>query len=672
MKLSKRLQTFRIWSVGSKLFLTFFAGIVTFVAIVGGLSYLISKSIITDQAQSSFGQTIEKTGEMVSLSLDNVANASKKLAVNATLIDRVQSLAQSSDIAARTEWMTKIMEEFRGIKAESSMIARVSIVYEGGGVHSDGKGISADAYKAEWYEKAKQANGQPIWLAPEAGGQAFVKTNDNYKQPPSIALARLIRNTKSGADVGVAIFEVKMDSLAEKLQGVKGANLFIADGSNRYVYSGDEQDIGQPTGHDALVSGKTGSMLLSSYGLEASGWTLAGEIPLKELTKDTGRIALVTVLCAIGAAVFAAFIGWLIIRDVAKPVLAITRLLQAAANGDLTGRAKVTKRRDEIGQLNLLYNEMVSKMGQLISETVDSAGAVLETATSLEKASRGNSTSTSHIMHSTKEIEGGALQLAADAERGMGLAEAIEGNVRQVIDSNAEMEMRAGEVRRAGSEGREHLTRLTNTTGKVEQSTQALNAKLKQLESQTSTIAEIVQQLERQSKQTNILALNASIEASRAGAAGKGFQVIASEMSGLANESIAQLVKIGDWMRSMTEDIRGAAAEMNRAAPLFQEQFQAIATTESLFGEVNDRMEAFSGSLETATERIREMTTAQHSLQQTILNVVSVSEQSSASVQEVASMTAEQAEISDKLVGLAQGLEKLAEKLNNLLVRFRI
>ncbi|MBB6633701.1 methyl-accepting chemotaxis protein [Cohnella thailandensis] len=672
MKLGKWVQSRVSLSVGSKLFLTFFAGIVAFVAIVGGLSYEISKSIITDQAQSSFGQTIEKTTDMVGMSLDTVANASKKLALNSEFTQSVQSLTTETDVATRTALTKKTMEIFRSIKAESPSISRVSIVYEGGGVHSDGKGVSATAYQAEWFERAKQANGQPIWLSPVGEGESFVKTNDNYKQEPSIALARLIRNTLSAADIGVVVIEVNLEALSELLRGVAGADLFIADSGNRYVYSGDMAQIGQATGYDVLESRAVGRNLLAVHELSDTGWTLAGAIPLKELTKDTDRIAFVTIACAIAAALFAALIGWVIIRQVARPILAITKLLQGAANGDLTGRAEETNRRDEIGQLNVHYNEMVSRMGHLISETVESAGAVFETATSLEKASRGNSSSTNHIMLSTKGIAEGALLLAADAERGVELAEGIANNVRAVVDANSEMGERAYEVQRVGNEGRRHLNRLTGTTESVEQATQALNEKLTLLESQTSTIADIVEQLGRQSRQTNILALNASIEASRAGAAGKGFQVIATEMSSLANDSVAELVKVADWMHTMTADIRSATEEMNRAKPLFQEQFQAIAMTEGLFGEVNERMEAFIGSLESATGRIQEMTEVQHALQQTIMNVGSVSEQSTASAQEVASMTSEQAIISDQLVELAQGLEQLAQRLNGLLERFRV
>ncbi|WP_169732295.1 methyl-accepting chemotaxis protein [Cohnella thermotolerans] len=662
--------------MGSKLFIAFFAGIVAFVCIVGVLSYQISKGIIVKQAQTSFEETIAKTGENVVLTLDSVVSASKKLAVDKTFAQNVQQLRRSNDTSERIALAGRIADSFRSAQADSSVIGSIAVLYDGGGVTSEGKGVAGDAYQAEWVAQAVQANGQPLWLASQGEGKGFVKTNDTYKPEPSILLARLIRNPQTGEDAGVLAIEVKLKSLAAGLGGVAGASLFVLDGNGRFVYHPDYAKLAQPsgigTGEGADAGAAGGKQIVAEYPLEGTGWSLVGTVPQSLLTKDTVRIAQVTVYAAFGAAVFAALLGWAVVRMIARPVTSITKLMERAAGGDLTGRAPQSRRKDEIGKLGAHFNEMMANTSRLIRETVESAASVFETAAYVEQESRQNASSASHIADSTRGISEGAVSLAADAERGVVLAEEIMGAVGGVIEANGVMEAKAAEVRRAGEEGQLQLRNLSETTGKVEEANRAINERMAALSRQTASVAELLEQLNRLARQTNILSLNASIEASRVGALGKGFQVIAQEMGNLAKESESNLGRVAEWMQSMAGDIQGTTEEMDRAKPWFEEQFKAIVRTENLIGEVGSRMVEFEESLNETTEKIRKMNSAQQSLQETIMSVGAVSEQSTASVQEVAAMTGEQAEISSRLVEHAQRLAALSERLKELLIRFRV
>lgn len=668
------------FSVGSKLFIAFFVGIVVFVALVGSISYRISEGIITKQAKSSFSQTIAKTGDNVSMFFDNIESATKKLAVNSDFSQNVQQLIEMTDISKRNQLLKAVNESFRSIKSDSDMIASVNVIYEGGGISSEGGGISSDTYGAEWVSKVTEAGGEPIWFAPQGADSGYIKYFDTYKSEPSMMVARLLRNVKTGKEIGVLAVEVKLKSLQDSLSGVEGANLLIQDSQGRFVYNADSSKWGQASefgilqGGSATYSTSSGKQLVASEALEGTDWMLVGAIPLSLLTKDTVQIAQVTIYGAIAAAVFASIVGWAVVRMIARPITNITRLMERAAGGDLTGRApdKATRRKDEIGKLGSHFNEMMSKTGELIRETIESAAAVYETAASVEQASRSNEGSASRIAESTRNISEGSASLASDAERGVVLADQIMLGVERVIASNEDMGVKAEEVRRVGEEGQEHLHRLSTATEKVEDANRAINDRMEALSAQTASVTGLLEQLNRLARQINILSLNASIEASRVGAAGKGFQVIAQEMGGLAKESETHLGRVAEWMQSMVSDITMTTEEMDRARPLFEQQFGAIVQTERLFGQIGDRMNQFAESLQDGSEKVRQMESAQQTLQETIMNVGAVSEQSTASVQEVAAMTGEQEDISRKLVEDAQHLAKLSERLKELLVRFRV
>lgn len=679
MSILAKLNPFRRGiSVGSKLFIAFFVGIVLFVTLVGTLSYQISKGIITDQAEESFDETIDKTGDNVSMILDNIESASKKLAVDNTFSQNTQQLIELKDVSQRTKLMRTVNDSFRLAKADSNKIASISVLYSGGGLNSEGKGVAGDAYQADWVKTVIDANGQPVWFAPPGNNQGFVKVTDNYTPDATIMVARLLRNMKTGEDIGVLAVEVKLDSLQESLGGVENATLLLQDAAGKYVYNPDYSKLGQASEFGTLkddsttVSTSSGEQLVASDPLEGTEWTIVGSIPLSELTKGTAKIAQVTIYAAIAAAVFAALVGWIVVRMIARPLTNIANLMERAAGGDLTGRAQAVRRKDEIGKLSGHFNVMMSNTAELIKETIDSAAAVFETAASVEQASRSTEASASRIAESTRDIAEGSASLASDAERGVQLAEQIMGGVARVIDSNTDMELKASEVRRVGEEGQEHLRRLSESTGQVEGANRAINDRMETLSAQTESVTGLLDQLNRLARQINILSLNASIEASRVGAAGRGFQVIAQEMGSLAKESETHLGHVADWMNSMVSDITLTTDEMNKARPLFEQQFRAIVETERLFGEVGDRMNQFVESLNDGSDKVRQMEAAQQTLQETIMNVGAVSEESTASVEEVAAMTGEQADISTNLVKDSQQLAKLSERLKELLVRFRV
>ncbi|CAM3832445.1 methyl-accepting chemotaxis protein [Cohnella lubricantis] len=665
------------FSVGSKLFITFFVGIVVFVVLVGTLSYRISEGIITKQAENSFDQTIDKTADNVNMTLANIESASKKLAVDASFTQNAKQLIDLTDKSKRTQLLNAVNESFRSAKADSDKIASVTVLYDGGGFSSEGETITSDAFQADWVPTVMEAGGQPIWLAPPGNGEDFIKAKDDYTPEPMLMIARLLRNVKTGEDIGILAVEVKVESLQSSFDGIEG-DVFIQDATGKYVYHSDASKLGQPTEYADLqegaeeISTSSGQQLVASQGLEGTEWLLVGSIPLSLLTKDTVQIAQVTIYTAIAAAVFAALVGWGVVRIIARPITSIANLMERAASGDLTGRAPATRRKDEIGKLSSHFNEMMSNTGELIRETIDSAAAVFETAASVEQASRSTEASASRIAESTRDIAEGSASLSSDAESGVVLAEQIMVGVGRVIDSNADMESKAGQVRRVGEEGQEHLRSLSETTGQVEQANRAINLRMEALSEQTASVTGLLDQLNRLARQINILSLNAAIEANRVGAAGKGFQVIAQEMGGLAKESETHLGRVASWMQSMVSDITLTTDEMNKARPLFEQQFGAIKQAEQLFGDIGERMNQFTESLNDGSDKVRQMEAAQRTLQETIMNVGAVSEQSTASVQEVAAMTGEQAEISAKLVDHAKQLATLSERLKELLVRFRV
>ncbi|KWX87884.1 histidine kinase, partial [Paenibacillus riograndensis] len=171
-------------------------------------------------------------------------------------------------------------------------------------------------------------------------------------------------------------------------------------------------------------------------------------------------------------------------------------------------------------------------------------------------------------------------------------------------------------------------------------------------------------------KQTNILALNASIEAVRAGAAGRGFVVIANEIRGLADESNQSIAMVSKITEEISSRIENTVQVVGDTAPLFREQISSVRESSSIFEGVRAEMEQFIGYLNESSASITELMEYQHQLGESMASVHAVVQQTSASTEEVASMSSQQFTVSEELVALSGKLEKLAEELKQSLVSF--
>lgn len=178
--------------------------------------------------------------------------------------------------------------------------------------------------------------------------------------------------------------------------------------------------------------------------------------------------------------------------------------------------------------------------------------------------------------------------------------------------------------------------------------------------------------LQNITKQTNILSLNATIEAARAGAAGRGFMVVADEVRQLAAQSRQSIEMVGEITDKIMTEMNETVDALSAAYPLFKEQMDAVKDTNVIFASVQEQMGAFVERLGMVTGSIGDLNKSQGTLSEAMSNVSAVAEESSATSQEVASLSSEQQNISNQLVNLSGKLENVSTELKETLSRFTV
>ena len=677
-------------SVGMKLFLTFFVSFVAIVVIMGVYSYSTSKQILQEKVAGASQQMIIQAKEKLDLIFGQYESLSLQFVLDQDFHKTMLEYINAEDGSFEELFAKQDLQK----KLQSHLFTDESLYgfhfYQTDGNHvlsavstTDVNKVSEDNISREaWFQTAVQNGGKAVWIA-------TWKDGFSGHGLPTFGLIRVVRDTVTTKDSIVLLMEIKMEALHNELAKIDMGNTdekLVIDEFNQIIYAEDASMLGQSSKVNIPLDPETAATQISGSFISAdatgaerlfvfdkstdkTGWYIVGSVEVGELTRDMNRIFFLTIVMTLVAAVVAGLIGYFIIRTIGNPLKNLAVLMQKGQEGDLSVRTQV-KSRDEIGQLGDSFNRMMEQLKALVEQTSISAQEVLATSTELSVVSKKTAMSAKEISVATEQIAGGASTLAVEAEKGNELTQNIGEQMKQVVQKNLEMGQAASEVGKVSEQGIQYMAELIEKTKATEQMTRSMVEKVEKLKESTASIRKILDVMTNVTQQTNILSLNAAIEASRAGAAGKGFMVVADEIRKLADQSRESIGVVGEITETIQREIDETVAVLSEAYPLFQEQTASVKEADQIFKNVQEEMEKFIRHLDEATHSVQQLEEAQKVLSEAMANVSAVSEEASATSQEVASLTVEQLGASDGLVQLAEQLETLSKSLQESLSRF--
>ncbi|XEC93116.1 methyl-accepting chemotaxis protein [Paenibacillus tarimensis] len=680
MKLSSVSQ-----SVGSKLFLLIFSSILICVLVVGLFSYSYSKRIIERKVADSSEQTIAQTVGKLDVMLQNYEDLSLQLLFDSEIQSNLNTIINSDKVDAFThfEAVKKIETKFQNIILSNKTLAGghlIPLSEDYSGISVGGNSIMYNMVAdKDWFKEVITLEGKVLWVPTQLKGFGG-NTSDH-----TFGLARLMKSSASGQRVFVMLIEIRYSELMNQLSGLQlgeGGNYRIVDSGNNIIFTEFDEELGT-TNAVALpevseseqgslrTTNEEGQAVLAAYKkFNLMDWRLVGEIPVAELVKDAKEIKTLTWIMAGIAALIAMGIGYFVIRMIAMPLVQLRNLMNEGERGNLAVRSTLNKK-DEIGQLAGSFNQMMTQITTLVNQTNQSAQEVLHTAEELSEVSKKTAVSAKEIAVATEEIATGATSLAVEAERGADITSDLGIQMKQVNESTGQMVTSAGEVENASEQGTKYMSVLIEKTGMTEQMTRSMVEKVDKLKESTRSIRKILDVLNNLTKQTNILSLNATIEAARAGAAGKGFMVVADEIRKLADQSRQSIDVVGQITETIQREIDETVGVLSEAYPIFKEQIESVKEANQLFYTVQSQMSQFIHRLDSVTESIQVLDRSQTVLTEAMENVSGVAEESSATSEEVASLSNEQLNISEGLVTLSNKLESVSKQLKDSLSRFQ-
>ncbi|MEO4046712.1 methyl-accepting chemotaxis protein [Pseudomonas sp. CAU 1711] len=339
---------------------------------------------------------------------------------------------------------------------------------------------------------------------------------------------------------------------------------------------------------------------------------------------------------SIGLALLATFAGlllmWLTARGVTRPILGVAAMLQniASGEGDLTRRLEYAKH-DELGELAGWFNRFLDKLQPIIA---DVKRTVQDARSTADQSAAIASQTSDGMQQQFREVE----QVATASQEMSATAHDVANNAAQAAEA----------ARGADAATREGLAVIDRTTLSIEQLASELNAAMHEVESLASSseqIGSVLEVIRAIAEQTNLLALNAAIEAARAGEAGRGFAVVADEVRNLAKrtqDSVEEIRQVIENLQSGTRDVVGSMHSSHKQAQgsveLVEQAVAALRRIGDAVGVINDMN----------------------------LQIASAAEEQSAVAEEVNRNVASIRDVTEALSGQADESARVSQSLNSL------
>lgn len=682
---SKNIQKGKIFStLRSKLILSFLVPIICIV-ILGTVSFNQAGTAIRDNYEKSLGQALNMTGEYLSLGLSAAEDTAIQY-INDSNILRYFSNYYNNDTTEVVKGISDINSSFISKAMTDKFIGNIYALSDNVQSISTSKIDENQIYDefllTDWGKYVSENKRKTLWLGKDEYLDKKLGTSSN-----SYAL-RLIRHFN---DVdGILVIDIKTDEIKKTLN-----NLEFGEGSILAFISSDKKElisdksiisdelifVNQDFYQEAFSSDQiNGSKyvnyndkpyLFMYYKIGDSNAMLCSLIPKNIITSQANGIKHVTGVIVIFASIIAVSSGLFISHGIDSTLKKIISKLKDAAKGDLTVSFQ-TKGAKEFKNLTEEIQNTFANMKNLIGHVKALSSSVSASSLNVDQTSELFLKSSTDISASMIEIENGIMQQAKDAEESLLQMDNLSNKIIKVSNNTKEISFITDTTKKSVVEGTKTTDRLNQQSKSTIEITIDIINKIENLASDSGSIGKIIDTINEIADQTNLLSLNASIEAARAGDAGRGFAVVADEIRKLAEKSKAsvyEIKKIIDKIQNNTESTVQTAKQVEKVMML---QDEAVKNTLDSFEEINNNVSDLVIYLKEIADNVDNMDGARSSTLGAIESISAVMEEIAASTNTVNQTATVQLNAAQNMNEFAGNLRKHADELLKEVEKFRV
>jgi methyl-accepting chemotaxis protein len=395
------------------------------------------------------------------------------------------------------------------------------------------------------------------------------------------------------------------------------------------------------------------------------------EVTFGEAIDNAKNAVRIAILVTILSAILGVLIGYYSARRIAKPINELSGIAEKVAAGNLMLTADM-KREDEIGDLAAAFNTMIKQLQELIRKIATNAEQVAASSEELTASAQQSAQAATQVAHSITDVaEGAGEQLKASTSAAM-VVEEISTSIGEISVTMQAVANQSVKTAGKAKEGGKALNKAVDQMKKIEKTVNTSAEVVADLGQRSQEIGQIVDTISGIAGQTNLLALNAAIEAARAGEQGRGFAVVADEVRKLAEQSQEATKKINELVLEIQAGTNNAVTAMTDGTREVKFGAEVVDEAGNTFKEIVEMVELVSDQVAEMSNSVEQIAKGSGQIVDSVKQINAFSQRAAAESETVSAATEEQSASMGEIATASQSLAILSENLQSSISSFKI
>ena len=504
--------------------------------------------------------------------------------------------------------------------------------------------------------------------------------------------SKIVENEISNADTEDLDYDEYAKSLSDvKLEGIDSSYVYVVKNDGTMLYHPTQEKVGQPV-ENAVIKGVVQQLqdgtkpdtavveYVFNGTTKYSAYTILNNENILVLTADESEalsgITVVTgVAIGISAIVvlLAIIICFIVGRRLMRPLVKVSTIIEEIANGDINADFGMVKEsNDEIGLIIEKMKELTQSLGNIVGRIRNSSDTMSANSYELNDTSSQTLAANNEISKAVEDVAEGSTGMASSISKINENLEEMSRETKDINESVNEIRNQTTAVQDSSKIMNDKIKSMQDSSHKMDDGISAISKRIETVNTTVDKVSNIVSVIEEISSETNLLSLNASIEAARAGDAGKGFAVVAQEIRVLSDNTNTELENIKQIISSLVEECRYCVQASGTIVEDNAKQKEEIKAVLDEFGALDEQIQKTAEKADEIEELVTAMielnddiTKSSNSLTDVSAANAAATEEMNANIEELNAMMNGVAEMAGHMNDESDGLKEALSFFHN-------